>query len=122
VAVLFASGTTTTTVESGTIIKRRAETFTSAFTLGRALGCFGTVGAAFFALVAIDFYCSFSAFFAAAAHCLASLSKVALAFLLAVSFAFLSLSCLFLRAFAALWIFLYSLAFSLAAFSASLFS
>jgi hypothetical protein len=122
VAVLFASSTTITTIKSGTITKRHIETFTSAFTLGRALGCFGTVGAAFFAFIAIDFYCSFSAFFAAAARYLASLSKVALAFLSAVSFAFLSLSCLFLRAFAALWIFLYSLASSSAAFSASLFS
>jgi len=101
VAVFLASGTTTTSSGLGTIIKRLAETLISAFTLGRALGCFGTVGAAFFALVLILFCCSFSAFFASAARALASLSTAACALFSAVSFAFLSLFILFLRAFAA---------------------
>jgi hypothetical protein len=95
VADFLASGTTTTTVGSGTIIERRAETFTGAFTLGRAFIGFGIAFIAFFTSATIDFYCSFYAFFAAAACSLASFSAAALAFFMAVSFAFRSLSSLF---------------------------
>jgi len=95
VADFLASGTTTTTVGSGTITERRAETFTSAFTLGRAFVGFSTAFAAFFAFATIDFCYSFCAFFAAAACNLASFSAAALAFFIAVSFAFRSLSSLF---------------------------
>ena len=94
-ADFLASGTTTTTVGSGMIIERWAETFTGAFTLGRAFVGFGTAFVAFFASATIDFCCSFCAFFAAAAYNLASFSAAALAFFMAVSFAFRSLSSLF---------------------------
>jgi hypothetical protein len=102
VAIFLASNTTTTSLGLGTIIERHMETLTSAFTLGRALGCFSIVEAAFFAFVLIRFYCSFNTFLAAAACSLASFSLAALAFFSAVSFAFFSFSSLFLRAFIAL--------------------
>jgi hypothetical protein len=95
VADFLASGTTTTTIGLGTIIKRRAKTFISAFTLKRAFISFSTAFAAFFAFAAIDFCCSFYAFFAAATCNLASFFVAALAFFIAISFAFRSLSSLF---------------------------
>jgi hypothetical protein len=101
VAVFLASGTTTTSSGLGTIIERLIETLIGAFTLGRALGYFSIVRVAFFALVPILFYCSFSAFFASATRALASLSTAACALFLAIFFTFLSLFILFLRAFAA---------------------
>jgi hypothetical protein len=101
VAIFLASSTTTTLSRLGTIIERLIETLIGAFTLGRALGYFSTVRVAFFTLVSILFYYSFSAFFASATRALASLSTAACALFLAISFTFLSLFILFLRVFVA---------------------
>ena len=76
-AVFLASSTTTTSSGLGTIIERLIETLIGAFTLERALGCFSTVRVAFFALIPILFYYSFSAFFTSATRALASLSTAA---------------------------------------------
>jgi hypothetical protein len=119
VAVFLSPTTIATTLGSGTTTLRRVLTGTGAFTLGSALGPFGIVEAAFFAFGTVQSACFFGVFLAAAARSLASFSLAALAFFSAVSLAFFSLSSLFLRVFAALLIFLYSFASSLAAFSAS---
>jgi hypothetical protein len=86
---------TTTTIGSRTIIEHQAKTFTSAFTLKRAFISFSIAFAAFFAFAIIDFCCSFYAFFAATTCNLASFSAATLAFFIAISFAFCSLSSLF---------------------------
>jgi len=78
VAVLRASGTTTTTVGSRIRIERRIEVFTSAFTLKRAFLYFSTAFIAFLALATIAFCCSFYAFLAAASRSLTTLSTAAL--------------------------------------------
>jgi hypothetical protein len=119
VAVFLAPPSIATTPWSGTTTLRRAETFIGAFVLGGAFVRFNTVGAAFFALGIVEFSCFFGVFLNAAASALASFSRVALSFFLAVSFALFSFSSLFLRAFVALLIFLCNLASSLAALSAS---
>jgi len=66
-------------VGSRTIIERREEVFTSAFTLRGALFRFSTAFAAFLALATIAFCCSFYAFFAAASKSLTTFSVAALA-------------------------------------------
>jgi hypothetical protein len=102
VAVLRASTTTSTTKRTSITTERLKDSFTSAFTLGASFGYLDTVGAAFFALGVVEFYSSYSTFLTTIASSLAIYSLAAFAFFLAFTFAFLSLSYLFLRAFAAL--------------------
>ena len=102
VAVPRASTTTSTTEGAGITTERLEDSFTGAFTLGAGFGCLDTVGVAFFALGVVEFCSSYSAFLTAVASSLAICSLAAFASFLAFAFAFLSLSYLFLRAFAAL--------------------
>jgi hypothetical protein len=102
VAILRASTTTSTTKGTSITTKRLKDSFTSAFTPGAGFSYLDTVGAAFFALGVVEFYSSYNAFLIAIASSLAIYSLTTFASFSAFAFAFLSLSYLFLRAFAAL--------------------
>ena len=78
-AVLLASGTTTSTLGLGIITERRAEILTGAFTLGGAFVRLGTAFVAFFASTTIVFCYSFYAFLTAASCSFIALSAAALA-------------------------------------------
>jgi hypothetical protein len=115
VAILVASTLITTTPSFKITILYRIEIFTSAFTLRSTFVRFSIVKAADFALKVVQFSYFFNAF-------LASFSLSALVFFLTLSFALFSFSSLFLKAFAALLIFLSILASSLTNLSASFYS
>ena len=94
-ADFLAFNTITTIIGLGIIIERRVETFTSAFTLGRAFFGFNIAFIAFFTSITIDFYYSFYTFFIITTYNLASFFTATLTFFIAVSFTFRSLSSLF---------------------------
>ena len=78
-AVLLASGTTTSTLGLGIIIERRVEILTSAFTLRGAFVRLSIAFIAFFAFTTIVFCYSFCAFLIAASCSFTALSTAALA-------------------------------------------
>jgi hypothetical protein len=118
----FLNATTcaTTTLVTATTL-RLVTALAGAFALVGAFCLFNTIGAAVFALVAVETGCFFGVFLVAAASFLASFSWAAFAFFSVVLFFFSSSSSFFLRVFTALLIFLSNLACSSAALNASFF-